>query len=352
MRRRDFLRAGAPLGLAGLAGCTGLLETQSASSSQFTTVANRKEQVYYPTHVDGMAMLGMGDKGRYKVGLMYSTPHAFWNVTGSEKSLVRVGEDVTAHLMATLWDERTRTVLPTANVSATILKDGEEVDSRSLWPMLSQNMGYHFGDNVELSGDGTYTAELSVGAMQARAMGALRGAFGEQTDLAVEFEHSRSKLGDVSYKPLPEKKGKAGAIEPMDMKMPISRVPKRGDLPNVLATGVSGDADFVAFAPDENPHFVTDGKRYLAVSPRTPYNRYPLPFMSLSATLKRGGSTVYDDILRPALDPDLGYHYGAAVDGVQSGDSLTVSVDAPPGVARHEGYETAFMNMPEMQMTL
>ena len=352
MRRRDFLRAGAPLGLAGLAGCTGLLETQSASSSQFTTVENRKEQVYYPTHVDGMAMLGTGGKGRYRVGLMYSTPHAFWNVTGSDKSLVQVSENVTAHLMGLLWDEQTRTVLPTARISAEILKGGEEVESWEPWPMLSQNMGYHFGDNVELSGDGTYTARLSIGAMQARAMGAMRGAFGEQTSLDVEFEHSRSKLGDVSYKPLPDKKGKAGAIEPRDMTMPISKVPKRGDLPNVLATGVSGDADFVAFAPDRNPHFVADGKRYLAVSPRTPYNRYPLPFMSLSATLKRGGSTVFENILRPALDPDLGYHYGAAVDGVESGDSLTVTVDAPPGVARHEGYETAFMNMSKMEMTL
>ncbi|NHN61378.1 MULTISPECIES: iron transporter [Halorussus] len=352
MRRRDFLRAGAPVGLAGLAGCTGLLDTQSAASGQFTTVADRTEQVYYPTHVDGMEMVGMGGKGRYKVGLMYSTPHAFWNITGTDTNLAQVGESVSAHLMAILWDDQTRTVLPTANVSATLLKGGEEVDSRRLWPMLSQNMGYHFGDNVELSGDGTYTAELSIGAMQARPMGALRGAFGEQTELAVEFDHSRSKLGDVSYEPLPDKKGKPGAISPMDMQMPVSQVPERSDLPNVLGTGTSGDADFVAFAPDENPHFVADGKRYLAVSPRTPYNRYPLPFMSLSATLKRGGSTVYDDILRPALDPDLGYHYGAAVDGVQSGDSLTVTVGAPPQVARHEGYETAFIEMPAMEMTV
>ncbi|UPV76551.1 iron transporter (plasmid) [Halorussus limi] len=352
MQRRDFLRAAGPLGLAGLAGCMGTFRTQSSAQSRFTTVENRTEKVYYPTHIDGMTMVGMGGTGRYKVGLMYSLPHAFWTITGENLNLARVGEDVTAHLMATLWDSKTETVLPTSRVDAEILKDGEEVDSRDLWPMLSQNMGYHFGDNVKLDGNGTYTARLSVSPIQARRMGDLKGAFGEQTTVEVEFEHSRGKLGGLSIEQLPDKKGNPGAIEPMDMKTPIAQVPKRSDLPNAVATGVSGDADFVAFAPDESPHFVPDGKSYLAVSARTPYNRYPLPFMSLSAKLTRSGSAVFDDILRGAVDPELGYHYGAAVESVQSGDSLTVTVDAPPQVARHEGYETAFVKMPKMQMTV
>jgi hypothetical protein len=330
----------------------GTFETQSSSQSRFTTVEDRTEKVYYPTHIDGMAMVGTGGKGRYKVGLMYSLPHAFWTITGTDLNLARVGEDATAHLMATLWDSETETVLPTSEIRATILRAGEEVDSRPLWPMLSQNMGYHFGDNVQLNGSGTYTVRLSVGAMQARRTGDFRGAFGEGTTVEVQIEHTRNKLGNLSLEQLPDKKGDAGAIEPMDVKMPVAQVPERGDLPNVLATGVSGDADFVAFAPDESPHFVPDGKSYLAVSPRTPYNRYPLPFVSLSAELSRGGNAVFDDILRSALDPELGYHYGAAVDSLASGDSLTVTVDAPPQVARHEGYETAFVKMPEMEMTL
>lgn len=358
MERRDFLRAGAGLGIVGLAGCTGMFETRSARSREFTTVEDREEKVYYPTHEEGMVMLGMSGDGRYRVGLMYSLPHAFWTITGTDLNLNQVGEDVTAHVMATIWDDETGTVLPTANVSGTFLKDGEETDSRSLWTMLSQNMGYHFGDNVVLDGEGTYTAELSIGAMQARRMGDLRGAFEEGTTIGVEFEHTRDQLAEIPYEQLPDKQGDPGALEPMKMEMdsgmemPIAQVPSLEDLPNVRATGVSGDADFVAFTPDENPHFVDDDSTYLAVSPRTPYNRYPLPFMSLSATLSRDGSTVYDDILYDALGPDLGYHYGAAVDGVESGDSLTVTVDAPPQVSRHEGYETAFVTMPEMEMTL
>ncbi|WP_135854213.1 iron transporter [Halorussus salinus] len=352
MRRRDLLRAAGPLGLAGLSGCVGMFETQSAAQSRFTTVEDRKEKVYYPTHIDGMTMVGMGGQGRYKVGLMYSLPHAFWTITGRNLNLARVGEDATAHLMATIWDTKTKTVLPTSRIDATILKGGEEVDSTKMWPMLSQNMGYHFGDNVQLDGSGTYTAELSLSPMQARRMGELQGAFGDQTTMEVEFEHSREELGNLSLEQLPDKQGDPGAIEPMDMKMPIAQVPERGDMPNVLGRGVSGDADFVAFAPDESPHFVPDGQSYLAVSPRTPYNRYPLPFMSLSAKLTRNGNAVFDDILRSALDPELGYHYGAAVESVESGDSLTVTVDAPPQVSRHEGYETAFVKMPKMQMSV
>ncbi|WP_135829311.1 DUF7350 domain-containing protein [Halorussus halobius] len=352
MERRDFLRAGAGLGMAGLAGCMGLFETQSALSRQFTTVEDREEQVYYPTHEEGMAMLGMGKSGRYRAGLMYSIPHAFWTITGTDLDLNQVGDDVTAHVMATIWDDETGTVLPTANVSGTFYADGEETDSRSLWTMLSQNMGYHFGDNVAFDGDGTYTAELSVGAMQTRRMGDLRGAFEEGTTVDVEFEHSRDELSELPYEQLPDRKGDAGALDPMGMDAPLAQVPKLGDLPGMLATSASGDADFAVFRPDENPHFVGDDRTYLAVSPRTPYNRYPLPFMSLSATLRRDGSTVFDDALDPAVDPDLGYHYGAGVDSLESGDSLTLTVDAPPQISRHEGYETAFVRMPEMTMTL
>jgi uncharacterized protein involved in high-affinity Fe2+ transport len=351
MERRDFLRASTALGLAGLAGCTGLFETQSASQSQFTTVSNRKKEVYYPTHTDGMAMLGTGGEGRYKIGLLYSIPHAFWTITGTDTNLVRIG-DAAAHLMATIWDGDTGTVLPTANVSADVTKDGESVDSRSLWPMLSQQMGYHFGDNVNLDGDGTYVAKLSVGAMQASGMGDLQGAFDEQQTFEIEFEHTRQQISDISYENLPDKRGNPGAVEPMDMDVPVAQTPERGDLPGVAATGVSGDADFVVFRPDENPHFVGDDRTYLAVSARTPYNRYPLPFMGLSATLTRDGETITDDVLDPALDPDFGYHYGAGVSGLQSGDSLTLTVDAPPQVSRHEGYETAFVQMSEMELTV
>jgi hypothetical protein len=74
--------------------------------------------------------------------------------------------------------------------------------------------------------------------------------------------------------------------------------------------------------------------------------------MALDVTLTRGGETVFEGPLRRTLDPDLGYHYGAVVDGVESGDELTVSTVTVPQVARHEGYETAFREMDDVTVTL
>jgi arylsulfatase A-like enzyme len=54
------------------------------------------------------------------------------------------------------------------------------------------------------------------------------------------------------------------------------------------------------------------------------------------------------------LDPGLGYHYGAALGdtAVESGDDLTLEVPTPPQVARHEGYETAFVDMAPVEVSL
>lgn len=73
--------------------------------------------------------------------------------------------------------------------------------------------------------------------------------------------------------------------------------------------------------------------------------------MSLSATLTRDGTTVFDGRLQPTIDHELKYHYGTAVKSIKSGDTLTITVDAPPQVARHEGYE-AFIKMPAMQLSI
>jgi hypothetical protein len=48
--------------------------------------------------------------------------------------------------------------------------------------------------------------------------------------------------------------------------------------------------------------------------------------------------------LQAALDDELGFHYGRVLDARPEG-SIEVTVDAPPQLARHEGYETAFVEM-------
>lgn len=347
MKRRDVLQVGGLTTATALAGCTGLFESQVGGEPPL--VENRPAAVYYPTHTEGMKMIGMAQRGDRVVGLMLSYPHRFWTVTGRQTQQVDITNDDTVHLMASLWDRGTNTILPVeAGIQFEIRRDGETVTERAPWPMLSQPMGFHFGDNFPLPGEGTYTVVVDVGAMNLERLGAFAGKFESPGTVEIEFEYSRSDRDEIMYRTLGDLQGERGAVSPMEMDMmPLSTAPATDDLPGrVLGEAESGDAVFVVTADE------VDGESYLAVCPRTPHNRYVLPMMSLSATLNRNGSTVYDGPLRKAIDPDRNYHYSALVDSIESGDELTITVDAPPQVSRHEGYETAFIEMPEMTISL
>ena len=350
MNRRTFLRAGAgAAGAASLAGCLSLFDTRSVRAPPL--LENRPDAVYIPTHVEGMKMASMASAGPYKVALMYSYPHRFWTMEGDSPNKVSIKGSDSVHMMVSIFDPETKTVLQNGSVSAEISKDGETLTSRSLWQMLSQNMGFHYGDNVALEGNGNYTVSLTIGGIGTRRTGAFEGKFGRAQRVDLDFAFNEQRLNEVMFKKLPDRAGTKAALEPMPMDMPISRLPAKGDLPGeVRGEATSGDARFLVTLLENSP--LGDGKPYLAVSPRTPYNRYPLPFMALKGTLTRGGETVFDGALTATLDPDLKYHYGASVEGVESGDELTITVQSPPQVARHEGYETAFVDMPEMTMTL
>ena len=131
------------------------------------------------------------------------------------------------------------------------------------------------------------------------------------------------------------------------MTVGMTQAPSPDELPgSSTKLGITNGAEFYAtILDDASDYGGTSDESYLAVSPRTKYNRYILPMMSLSATLERSGETLYDGSLGDALDPELGYHYGTTIDAVDAGASLSITVDAPPQTARHEGYETAFVEM-------
>jgi hypothetical protein len=352
MRRRAFLAAGGAALGAATAGCQSLLETGSTRSPPL--VDDRPEAVYVPTHVEGMEMVGMATSERYRFGLSYSFPHRFWLVTGDRVRQVEIGDGDTIHLMLTAWDAETGTVIPTSNAVVTASRGGEVVVSEtSLWPMLSQNMGVHFGDNVGLDGDGTYGVDLDFGPVETRLAGALAGTLGEQASATVQMEFSQQDVEDISFEEFGSRAGQEGAVDPMGMgENPTGQAPPAENLPGeLLGEATSGDAAFVATALSRVPEGVEGEGTYLAVSARTPYNRYPLPFMSLSATLSRDGETAFEGDLTGTLHPEIGHHYGAVVDGVRAGDTLRIAVDAPPQVARHEGYETAFVEMDTVEVT-
>jgi hypothetical protein len=178
-----------------------------------------------------------------------------------------------------------------------------------------------------------------------------RGEQLSRDQLTLLGDLCRQRLDDVTFRNLGGTRGQKGAVDPMGMEMPLAQLPPADRLPGrVIGEATSGDGKFAVTVLDRPPTGIDRSGSYLAVSARTPYNRYPLPSMSLSGELSRNGDPVFDGFLRPTLDSDLNYHYGAIVDGIRSGDALQLGVGAPPQVARHEGYETAFFEMGPMTL--
>lgn len=329
MRRRDFLRAsvaGAPLA----SGCMALEAYREPPECDPTgTVEDPPERVYLPTHRDGMEMVGRDTAGGYEAAFSYTYPHQFWTVTGDRTERVDPTEEDDVHLMVTVEDAETGTPLPVdAGASLEILKDGETVVERGPWLMVSQTMGFHLGDNVPFDGDGEYTARLTLGEADARLDGPISGGGGVAE---VEFVYTRDDRDSIDCDEFDrELWGSEDALTPM--------------VDGADAEGVE------ARAGDDSLFVAENDDGYLAVNLLTPYNRFPLPSAELEATVERDGERVFDDRLAPTVD-GRGFHYGADAD-VREGDAVTVEVVTPPQVARHAGYQTAFLRRPTVELTL
>ncbi|GGL22843.1 iron transporter [Halarchaeum grantii] len=342
--RRAFLAGLGAGGLGALAGCSALNltreETQDSQSGD-PPLPDRPSAVYYPSHVDGMLMSGTQTRGGLGCALTYTRPHRFWLVSGRETTRVPARDAAAIHVMPVVWHVETGTVL-TDRTPTLRFHDGDAlVTADAPWPMLSQRMGFHFGDNVVLPGDGgTYDVSVRVGAPAVRRTGALAGG-PDAVTFDFSLAYSQAELDAVSRR-YRRDAGERGAVDPMGMEMlPAGGVPAPAALPGrVLGTATTGDAAVVATVLDGATAYGGDGsQRYLAVSIRTPYNRYPLPMTGLRAEI--AGET-HD--LTETLDPELGHHYGVALD--EAPDAVDVTVTTPPQVSRHEGYETAFLDMP------
>jgi len=351
--RRRFLAAAGTLGLAATAGCLSTLGFEEQSARVPATVENRPNAVYHPTHIEAMEMVGMKTAGPYGVALSYSFPHRFWTVSGSDTSMVSIGRNDSMHLMASVWHESAGVVLPSAAASVSVSRNGETPVDRRPWAMLSQRMGFHFGDNVSLPEAGTYDAEVTVTPPSARLTGTFQGAFGEPASASFDLEFDPETVRSLEFTQFPEKQGSREALGPMDMAAPRrSQLPPAEESPgDPVGEAKSGDGVFVIRSLASPPDGIDGSGTYLVVSPRTPYNRYPLARMSLSATVEGGGETRFDGTLAKTLDPDLGYHYGAVVGDLGDGDEVTIETGAPPQLARHEGYETAFFDMEPVTIT-
>jgi hypothetical protein len=346
----------------------------SSNAPTTPSVENPPDAVYLPTHQESMEHLETVEAGEYAVMPMLTYPHKFWLVSGTEREAV-APDSTGVHLMATVWDAETGEVLPVdTGAQLRLTRDGDLVDQRAPWPMISQTMGFHFGDNVPLPEQGTYAVEFDltpIGGDTVRKTGEFADRFTEPRTVRFEFEFDQafqeSVVNGVEY--LDEDRwGEPGALDPMagmggmddngvdsggmddeseddgnggmEMGMPFSDLQPADAYPGEdLGTPTSGDATFVVRYLEETR--LSEDSGYLLVSPRTPYNRVPLADMALSVEGPLEGELVQ------TLDSELGHHYGIAGD-LASGEQLELVVESPPQVARHRGYETAFLEMPSM----
>ena len=354
--RRRFLAGAGTAATAGLAGCGGLVSTTNSRAPP--VLDQRPAGVYLPTHVEGMLMAGRTTVGGLEVALTYTLPHRFWTVTKSDgrftTNRTEIEQDDAVHLMATVWEPETGVVVPNTGLSLEISRDGDLVSEEVIYPMLAQRMGFHYGANFPLDGDGTYDVRVSVGGVSTPRYGAFEGRFEEPAAATIPLEYSREEVTGVDYRNL-DRQGEPDAVEPMAMDgMPVGRVPDPfpGD---ALGSGSLGDLQVTATRVDAD-RFGSDP--YLAVAAVTPYNQLAVPGAAMEAGVEGAGAGsdggsgsgssdggAGDGLitLSPAIDPELGVHYGASVPGLAPDAAVELRVTVPPQVARHEGYETAFL---------
>ena len=372
MNRRAFLRAAAAVGTAGSAATAGCLERlgfeEESAWDNPPLVDDRPDAVYLPASREEMGHYGHASDGEYAVALSYTIPHRFWTIAGDTER-VEVESDDSMHLMLTVWDEETDAILPVDVDLELRGDDGSVVERLTPWSMLSQRMGLHYGDNVSLPDEGIYTARVRVGPVGTERTGAFADRFAESSDLEIEFEFERSDIHDLEFELIDEdRRGSREALELMDPAEhghgdgdghggngpghpPTSDGPPIEDLPgDAIGTERSADAEVTALVTDADR--LADDGDYLVVCPRTPYNDVPLPSATTSVTVERDGSAVLEDDLTETIDHEFGHHYGARLESLASGDEIVVSVDRPPQVARHDGYETAFFDFEDVRYTV
>ncbi|WP_436343242.1 iron transporter [Natronorubrum sp. FCH18a] len=355
MRRREALATGGCLLATGAAGC---LETLRREDAWRELVVDPPEGVYVPPHTDETVPYGSTTAVGREITLLATRPHSFWVATGAERSRADVRSRHALHLMVDVRDAETGAIVP-APVTTRIRSgsegaNGDRIDQRDLWPMLSQRMGPHYGDNVPLDDDGTYTATIRIGPTSAEPVGSL-GDLEEPTTVDLEFEYEAAGIEGLERRLIDEDEGRGepDAVAPMG-EHDGDRGETAFDGEGATRLGSeTGDDTVYSAALVEDDGSGTESSA-LAVMARTPYNRYPLPFAALSATISRSGERIADGSLEETIDPRYGHYYGAPVDPavVERGDELSIELETPPQVARHEGYETAFLESTAVTISL
>ncbi len=429
MERRHFLAAAAAGVTVSAAGCVEAFESLDGTTygREPPLVANRPNAIYWPTHTEQMhhGEVAETDDG-LAVHLMYTFPHRFWFVeSGDEGYGTRkreVGPDDAIHLMVGVWDAETEVVLPVSSLDVAAT-GGDGVDEReTIYPMLSQRMGFHYGDNYHLDGDDSYEITVTIGGVDdgVERFGAFVGRFAGAETLELQLEYSETERNDLEFELYEDRQGQPGAVAPMGREDEMeSDMDEMGDdMEEMDHDGHDMHHEMpLGFAPDLDEaggqsmgEAVIDDIRYraalfdadrfgsepyLVVTAATRHNDLIIPELDLSVAVGEltetttntvrveddeadegdddeededstadGGSlaeereieivdpdeAVVAGSLTPALDPELGFHYGISAPELMGDEQVTVAVTTPTQVVRHEGYETVFFDTPTITL--
>ncbi|MFB6362406.1 MAG: hypothetical protein ABEH59_13940 [Halobacteriales archaeon] len=359
MRRRQFLAylgAAASLSLAGCSSGPAGTEASSPTAAAATPSPSQSESegAYVPSHRDMMEMIGMQRDGRLLVTLSYTLPHEFFVVTGTRTNKTSVQSGDTMHLMTQVMDRETGVVAPGVEPTVTIWKDGERVTANQPWPMLSEPMGFHFGDNIAEAGTATYRFEVALNRPSGALSDDVADVFTDET-VTFETEFDPASSAELGFQSTGDDAGSPGAIAPMQMEMmTVPQQPTYGSMPIEVTDPQITDDVAVSVGTHGDPASLgfSEGDRALVAATQSRYNRYPLGFMGVRATVTRDGEEVFAGDLTSAVSGELGHYYGAGVPPLDSGDTVELEFTTPPQIARHRGYEKAFLELEPLTYTL
>jgi uncharacterized protein involved in high-affinity Fe2+ transport len=151
-------------------GSMSAMRTTSKSSMSGMSGMSGSNPSHTPAHllkIDGITpiptqTLATDDWQHMKIQAMAMTAVPFVVYNGTREQTEKIPKHVSFHLMVTLNDDRSHEPIPYAGVWATITRNGKVVYDERQWPMISEYLGPHYGNNVALPGGGRYKLSLLI----------------------------------------------------------------------------------------------------------------------------------------------------------------------------------------------
>jgi len=132
--------------------------TASAAKSEVSAAGVAVDGIKpVPTQILGSAVWqGM----KITAQAMTAVPFVIYN--GTTEQMVKPTSKTSFHLMVMLNDAHTGVPIPYAGVWATVTRASKVVYDERQWPMISEYMGPHYGNDVSLPGAGQYHLSLLI----------------------------------------------------------------------------------------------------------------------------------------------------------------------------------------------